>query len=271
MKKLMYIAAVALLGLTACTEDYKDWVPQQQPTQPTTVQFGNGSVTEVPTVDLNDLLDGQTMVKVASIVAATTTDASYKPMYTLNIGEASYTIDADGQINVFELQSLLADLFGVKPTERSITATISAWLTNGNTAVQTATSDPFTIKAIPMAPFIDTAYYLTGTINGWDKTDTTYKLTNDGSDPYTNPTFKLRILAPEDGSNIEFKMTPESGLGGDWSGCLAAGNEEGKFNYNNNGGNLVIIADPDALFYDLTFEMLEQTWKATPVGFNEFI
>ena len=267
----MYIAAAALLGLTACTEDYKDWVPQTQPTQPATVTFGDGSVTEMGVIDLNNLAEGQQTVQVASIVAPTASAEGYAPIYTLNIGEETYAIDADGQMSAAELQEIVANIYGRKPVARDITATISMWISDGSTAVKTATSAPFTIKAIPQAPVIEAAYYLTGSINGWDNTDTTYKLTNDGSDPYTNPTFKLRIPAPEDGGNIEFKMTPESGLGGDWSGCLAAGSEDGKFSYNNAGGNLVITADPDALFYDLTFNMLDQTWKVTPVGFNEFI
>ncbi|MCR4995140.1 MAG: SusF/SusE family outer membrane protein [Bacteroidales bacterium] len=271
MKKFMYIAAAALLGLTACTEDYKDWTPQEQPTQPATVTFGNGSVTEVGVIDLNALAEGQETVQVASIKAPTASDESYAPVYTLNIGEETYAIDAEGNMSAAELQDIIANLYGRKPVARDVTATISMWVSDGATAVKTATSDAFIINAIPQAPTIEAAYYLTGSINGWDNSDTTYKLTNDGSDPYTNQTFKLRIPAPEDGSNVEFKMTPESGLGGDWSGCLAAGSEEGKFVYNNAGGNFVITADPDALFYDITFNMLDQTWKATPVGFNEFI
>ena len=169
-----------------------------------------------------------------------------------------------------ELQNYIASHFGRRPVERTIEAAVSTWLTNGGTTVK-ITSDMFHVTAITQAPNIEAAYYLTGSINGWNNTDTTYKLTNDGSDPYENPTFKVRIPAAEDGGNIEFKMTPESGLGGDWSGCLAAAEEEGKFNYDNAGGNMVITADPDALFYDLTFNMLDQTWTYAPVGFNEVI
>ena len=270
MKKLLYIAAAALFGLTACTEDYKDWKLQEQPTQPATVTFGDGSVTIVPTIDLNALAEGQEMVQVAAITAPTATAEGYTPFYTLNIGDESYPLDAEGKMSAAELQNIIAAAFGRRPTARDITATVSMWIGNGSTAVKTATSAPFTITAIPQAPVIEAAYYLTGSINGWDNSDATYKLTNDGSDPYENPTFKVRIPATEDGSNIEFKMTPESGLGGDWSGCLAAG-EEGKFNYDNQGGNFVITADPDALFYDITFNMLDQTWKVASVGFNEFI
>lgn len=259
MKKLMYIAAAALIGLTACTDDYKDWTPQTQPTQPATVAFGDGSVTIVPTIDLNAIDEGQTLVKVADITAPTASDEAYAPTYTLNIGDATYAIDADGQMAVADLQQIIADQFGRRPVARTISATISAWLTNGATAVKTATSEAFNITAIPEAPAVEAKYYLTGSINNWDNTNTDYCLTNDGSDPYENPTYTLRIPAPESG-NVEFKLTPASGLGGDWSGCLAAGAEAGKFVYNNGGGNLVIEAVEGAKFYDLTFNMLDQTW-----------
>ncbi|MBR4534303.1 MAG: DUF5115 domain-containing protein [Bacteroidaceae bacterium] len=270
MKKFMYIAAAALLGLTACTEDYKDWKLQEQPTQPATVTFGNGTVTEVASIDLNAIPEGQEMIQVASIAAPSTTDASYKPVYTLDIGENSYPLDEQGQISVSELQNILSNLYGRKPVERSVTATVSMWLDNGTTAVKTATSAPFTIKATPQAPVIESAYYITGTVNGWNNSDTTYKLDNGGADPYEKPVFSTLIPATEDGSKIEFKVTPESGLG-DWSKCLTASDEEGKFLFDNAGGNIVIEPDKDALFYRVEFNMLEQTYKVTSVGFAEFI
>lgn len=266
-KILSMIALVA--SVAACTDDYKDWANPQVVPQPEKVSFADGSISTVGVIDLNSVTTET--VQVCNITAPTATDASYEPTYTITLGDQTFDIAADGTMSVADLQDYIVANYTSNPVERTINATVSMWLGNGSTTVKTATSSVFQVKAIPQAPVIEAAYYLTGSINNWDNTDTTYKLTNDGSDPYVNPVFTLRIPAPEDGSNVEFKMTPESGIGGDWSGCLAAGSEDGKFNYNNNGGNLVITADPDALFYDLTFNMLEQTWKATPVGFNEFI
>lgn len=262
MKKILFIAAAALFGLTACTDDYKDWTPQTQPTQPATVSFGDGSVTAAPVIDLNALTEGQTLVQVATIVAPTASNESYAPVYTLNVGEVSYPLTAQGEMVAADLQELIAQTFGRKPVQRQLDATISMWVTNGATAIKTATSGIFQLKAIPQAPVIDSAYYLTGTLNNWNNSDNTYKLTNDGTDPYENPVFTMRIPAPADGSNVEFKMTPESGLGGDWSKCLTAGAEEGRFDYDNKGGNLIITAVPDARYYDVTFNMLDQTWSA---------
>ena len=267
----MFMAAAALLGLAACTEDYKDWVPQEQPTQPEVVSFGNGAVATVTATDLNGLAEGEEWVQVCSISAPTTTQEGYTPKYYINFNDVSYELDEQGRMKAEDLQALFTAAYGARPVEREMQATVSMYLTDGNTSVFVATSDPFTVKITPEAPVIEAAYYLTGSINGWDNTNTDYKLTNDGSDPYENPVFKLRFDAPADGNDIEFKMTPESGLGGDWSGCLTATDEEGKFAYKNAGGNFVIKADPDALYYELTFNMLDQTWKVAPLGFNEYI
>lgn len=267
-KILSLIAFVA--SVAACTDDYKDWTSPQAVPQPEQVSFGAGSITTVGVIDLNSVTDE--MVKVCSITNPTTTDNSYtiNSPYILTLGEDAFEIGADGMIPTADLQSYLERVYTCNPIERDMDATVSVWLTNGATTVKTI-SDVFQVKAIPQAPVIEQAYYLTGTINDWDNTDTTYKLTNDGTDPYVNPVFTMRIPAPEDGSAVEFKLTPESGLGGDWSSCLTAGDAEGKFAYKNAGGNLVIPADPDALFYDLTFHMLNQTWTVASVGFNEYI
>lgn len=266
MIKKIFSGLIFVAALTACTDDYKDWAQIPTTPQPETVAFGDGSVTEMSVIDLNTVTDEN--VQVCSIKAPTASDAAYTPYYTITIGDETYSIDASGTMSAAELQTIVADNFGRRPVQREIEATVSMWLSNGKTAVKTATSAPFKVRVIPQAPEVEQAYYVTGSINGWDNTNTSYKLTNDGSDPYENPTFTCRIPAPEDGSNIEFKMTPESGLGGDWSKCLAAGSEDGKFVYDNAGGNLVIPSAEGAVFYDLVFNMLDQTWTATPLFIN---
>ena len=266
MIKKIFSGLIFVAALTACTDDYKDWAPIPTTPQPETVAFGDGSVTEMSVIDLNAVTDEN--VQVCSIKAPTASDAAYTPYYTITIGDETYSIDASGTMSAAELQTIVANNFGRRPVQREIEATVSMWLSNGKTAVKTATSAPFKVRVIPQAPEVEQAYYVTGSINGWDNTNTSYKLTNDGRDPYENPTFTCRIPAPEDGSTIEFKMTPESGLGGDWSKCLAAGSEDGKFVYDNAGGNLVIPAAEGAVFYDLVFNMLDQTWTATPLFIN---
>ena len=206
MTKKILSLIVFVASVAACTDDYKDWVSPQVVPQPETVSFGNGSVTAVGVIDLNNVTTEQ--VQVCSITAPTATDEAYKTAsYMLTLGNEDFEIGADGMIAAADLQSYLEKVYTCNPIQRNIDATVSMWISNGISTVKTATSGIFQVKAIPQAPVIEKAYYLTGSINGWNNTDTTYKLTNDGSDPYTNPVFTLRIPAPEDGSNVEFKMT----------------------------------------------------------------
>lgn len=268
MKKISFaiFALMASIAFTSCDKSYNDGLmpPMTSPEEtPQTVAFGNGAVTSVATIDLATIEDD--VVKVCNIIAPTVTDpAAELSSMTLTIGNEVININSDGEVAKADIANIVDELYGKRPVERELTGVVRAYYVNNGQSVVTV-SDPITIKLIPEAPVIEAAYYLTGTINGWNNSDTTYKLTNDGSDPYENPVFTLRIPAPEGGDNVSFKMTPESGLGGDWSKCLAAGSGEGRFNYNNDGGDLVINGVEGADFYQLTFNMLDQTWSVTPI------
>ena len=178
MIKKIFSGLIFVAALTACTDDYKDWAPIPTTPQPETVAFGDGSVTEMSVIDLNAVTDEN--VQVCSINAPTASDAAYTPYYTITIGDETYSIDASGTMSAAELQTIVADNFGRRPVQREIEATVSMWLSNGKTAVKTATSAPFKVRVIPQAPEVEQAYYVTGSINGWDNTNTSYKLTNDG-------------------------------------------------------------------------------------------
>ena len=268
MKKVLYTIGLALLAM-GCTEDFTDWANPFK-NDPEAAKSMTMTITPVATIDLATVTTETIQIFSPSIMIDDEAETTYEAkIYGREEGDdATFEVGADGSVAKDVLEQAVYALYGQRPVELAIPMDVSGFVKVGGQTFKAIGST--TLSVIPNAPEIEAAYYLTGSINGWDNSDTTYKLTNDGSDPYENPVFTCRIPAPEDGSNVEFKMTPESGLGGDWSKCLAAG-DEGKFKYNNDGGNLVIVADPDALFYDLVFNMLDQTWKATPVGFNEFI
>ncbi|MBR5655689.1 MAG: DUF5115 domain-containing protein [Prevotella sp.] len=271
MKKILFasIALLSSIAFTSCDQDFMDGIAgplTSAPETPQTVAFGNGSITEVATINLAEVANE--LVQVCQIKAPTVSDenAIFKG-YTITIDNVVYDLSAEGAMSTEELTSIIEGAFGKRPVERAVEAVVRAYYDANGQSIVTV-SEAFNIKAIPEAPEIEAAYYLTGTINGWDNTNTDYKLTNDGSDPYENPIFTCRIPAPEDGSDVKFKITPESGLGGDWSGCLAAGAEDGKFVYKNAGGDLVIPAVEGAVFYDLVFNMLDQTWEAKALLIN---
>jgi len=270
MKKILFFAGVALFA-ASCTEDFTDWAGLQrnaaEEAKTVTVQV-------TPTAgDINLAAAGE-FVQLFTPSVAISDEATTTYDVAFTTGEEgsnvlSLVADNAGQVLKSELQDLVVAFYGARPVARNLNMNIVSYtMVNGQSIKNVATG---AVKVIPEAPEIEQAYYITGNINNWENDDKTYKLTNDGSDPYANPTYTLRLAAPENGGNIEFKLTPESGLGGDWSKCLAAGSEEGKFNYNNDGGNLVITAVPDALYYELVFNMLDQTWSVNAVNFNPFI
>ena len=258
MKKLLYTIGLALL-VVSCTEDFKDWASPFK-NDPEAAKSMSMSINPVGTIDLATVTTETVQIFTPSITIDDEAETAYQAtIYGETEGdEAEFQVAADGSVQKEVLEGAVYALYGQRPVTRNIPMDVIGYVKVGGQTFKAFGNT--TLSVIPNAPEIEAAYYLTGSINGWNNSDTTYKLTNDGSDPYENPTFTCRIPAPEDGSNVEFKMTPESGLGGDWSKCLAGG-DEGKFKYNNDGGNLVIQAVEGASFYDLTFNMLDQTWS----------
>ena len=265
MKKVLYAIGLALLAVS-CTEDYTDWANPFK-NDPEAAKSLTMSISPVGTIDLATVTAETIQIFSPSITIDDEAETTYQAtIYGPEEGdEAEFEVGADGYVSTEGFEEAVYALYGQRPVERSIPMDVVGLVKVGGQTFKAVANT--TLKVIPNAPEIEAAYYLTGTLNEWNNSDKTYKLTNDGSDPYENSTFTLRIPAPEDGSNVEFKMTPESGIGGDWSKCLAAG-DEGKFKYNNDGGNLVINGVEGAKFYDLTFNMLDQTWEAKALLFD---
>ena len=267
MKKVLYLMGLALLAVS-CTEDYTDWANPFK-NDPEAAKTMAMSINPVGTIDLATVETETVQIFSPTITIDDEAETTYQAkIYGPEDGtDAEFEVAADGSVAKEFLETAVYALYGQRPVTRNIPMDVSGFVKVGGQTFKALGNT--TLSVIPNAPDIDVAYYLTGTLNGWDNTDTTYKLTNDGSDPYENPTFTCRIPAPEDGSNVEFKMTPESGLGGDWGKCLAAGSgAAGTFAYNNDGGNLVIEAVEGAKFYDVTFNMMELTWSYKAVSFD---
>lgn len=195
MIKKILLGMTLLMSMVSCTEDYTDWGNPQSNPQEETVAFGNGSVTAVDVINLADVATEK--VKVASIVAPTSSDAAYTPTYKINIGGQAFDIDAEGNMAKADLVNYIVDKFGKRPTERDIDATLDAWVSNGATAIKMATSETFQVKAIPEAPFIDAAYYLVGDLTKWGL-DTKLKFAHSDADVYEDPVFTLMFTTTKD-------------------------------------------------------------------------
>ncbi len=184
-------------SLAACTEDYKDWLDPQVVGQPETVSFGDGSITTVGVIDFNSITDE--MVKVCSINAPTASDPSYEPSYSISLGDATFGITADGMMSAADLQDYVTNLYGRRPVERAVDATVSMWLSNGTTAVKTATSEVFHINVIPKAPQISENYYIVGGPNDWKESavNKMLKFSHSDKDVYEDPVFTVIFKASD--------------------------------------------------------------------------
>lgn len=183
------------MSMVSCTEDYTDWANPQTNPQEDAVAFGNGSVTPVDVINLADVKTEK--VKVASIVAPTSSNAAYTPNYKINFDGQSFDIDADGNMAKTDLVNYITGKYGKRPTEHDINATLDAWLSNGSTVAKMATSETFQVKAVPEAPFIDAAYYLVGDLTDWGL-DTKLKFAHSDADVYADPVFTLMFTTTKD-------------------------------------------------------------------------
>ena len=200
MTKKILLAMAFVASVISCTDDYKDWAEPQKVDQPEIVSFGDGSISTVGVIDFNSVADEA--VKVCNITAPTATNASYTPSFTIQLGDNSYDISADGYMSAADLQDYVINLYGRRPVERAVEATVSMWLSNGTTTVKTATSDVFHINVIPQAPQISENYYIVGGASGdWAGTAASkeLKFTHSGKDVYEDPIFTITMPASADG------------------------------------------------------------------------
>jgi hypothetical protein len=276
MKKLsIYLMfAVAGLFMAACGPEDNEFAKVEKAGADTNLAVPYLFASEVNLVDLNAIEISEEQ----DVQIFTVSDAEMPEGLTLSKAEIVFDdgvvlpATADGKVSGEALTEYVSSIHGMRPEARTVTGNVYLYATNNGGAVKVY-AGKINFQVVPKAPVIAEKYYLTGTMNGWDNTNTTYELGNGGQDPYANPTFTCSIKLAEIGNptSIEFKATPVDGLGGDWSGCLAAG-EEGKFNYKNVGGNFKIDnIKPETKVIRLTFNMLDQTWSYQEVAFDQFI
>ena len=204
------------MSMVSCTEDYTDWGNPQSNPQEEAVSFGDGSVTPVDVINLADVTGDK--VKVASIVAPTSTKDTYTPSFKINFDGQSFDIDADGNMAKADLVNYITNKYGKRPTKRDIDATLDAWQSNGSTAVKMVTSETFQVKAIPEAPFIDNGYYLVGDmfttddVNGWTK-GVAKAFNHSDKDVYDDPIFTVSFETTK--ADQYWKIIPKKNIDAD--------------------------------------------------------
>ena len=271
------------MGMVSCTEDFTDWGNPQTNSQKEAVAFGNGSVAPVDVINLADV--NTEKVKVASIVAPTSSNAAYTPNYKINFDGQSFDIDAEGNMATAELTSYIVDKYGKRPTERDIDATLDAWVSNGSTAVKMATSATFQVKAIPEAPVIEDGYYLVGdmfnveavgdapAVDGWNTVSAKQAFKHSDKDVYDDPVFTITFETTKD--NQYWKIIPKKNV--DAGNFWAAGVVGPKVDGDDSMTGLLTNGDAKAGKiakagkYKLSINMMDYSYTLEEVNYDPFI
>lgn len=264
------------MSMVSCTEDYTDWGNPQSNSQEEAVAFGNGSVTPVDVINLADVATEK--VKVASIVAPTSSDAAYTPNYKINFDGQSFDIDADGNMAKADLVNYIINKYGKRPTKRDIDATLDAWQSNGSTAVKMATSETFQVKAIPEAPVIEEGYYLVGDmfttddVNGWTK-GVAKAFNHSEKDVYEDPVFTVSFETTK--ADQYWKIIPKKNIDADdlWAPGVVGPkvDDDDSMTGALTNGDAKAGKIAKAGKYKLTINMMDYTYTIEEVKYDPFI
>lgn len=264
------------MSMVSCTEDYTDWGNPQTNPEEEAVSFGDGSVTPVDVINLADVTGDK--VKVASIVAPTSTKDTYTPSFKINFDGQSFDIDADGNMAKADLVNYITNKYGKRPKERDIDATLDAWQSNGSTAVKMVTSETFQVKAIPEAPFIDAAYYLVGDmfttddVNGWTK-GVAKAFNHSEKDVYDDPIFTVSFETTK--ADQYWKIIPKKNIDADdlWAPGVVGPKVDGDDSMTGalTNGEAKAGKIAKAGKYKLTINMMDYSYTIEEVNYDPFI
>ena len=276
MIKKILLGMTLLMSMVSCTEDFTDWGKPQTNPQEDAVTFGNGSVAPVEVINLADVQTEK--VKVASIVAPTSSDAAYKPSFKINFDGQTFDIDAEGNMAKADLVNYIVEKFGKRPSERDIDATLDAWVNNGSTAVKMATSEKFQVKAIPEAPVIEEGYYLVGDmfttedVNGWTKA-AAKAFKHSDKDVYEDPVFTISFETKK--PDQYWKIIPKKNIDADdlWAAGVVGPKVDGDDSMTGalTNGEAKAGKIAKAGKYKLTINMMDYSYTLEEVNYDPFI
>ena len=276
MIKKILLGMTLLMSMVSCTEDFTDWAHPQTNPQEEAVSFGDGSVTPVDVINLADVKTEK--VKVASIVAPTSSNAAYKPSFKINFDGQTFDIDAEGNMATADLVNYVVEKFGKRPSERDIDATLDAWVNNGSTAIKMATSEKFQVKAIPEAPFIDEGYYLVGDMfktadhDGWT-IEAAKAFNHSGNDVYEDPVFTVSFETTK--ADQYWKIIPKKNIesGDIWAAGVVGPKVDGDDSMTGalTNGDAKAGKIAKAGKYKLTINMMDYSYTIEEVNYDPFI
>ena len=271
-KKILY--ALTLMAVVAsCKDDYKDWAkPLSNPEEP--AQSVSFTVSNAPDVNY----DGLTADSVQLFIPNTsvTTGATPVNRYDVKLYNDDQTVSAElhigndeAKIPASELKDIVEKLYGKRPVARNVNIDILAY-TSVDEQQTIASTAKAKLSVTLKAPFIDTAYYLTGDFAGWNK-DGALPFTHLGDgDVYDNPEFQIMFTVTA--ANQYWKIISGTNYNGDfWSegekgvvGTVSDGDTSFEGNLTTTSPQAGKIEQPG--MYIMTINMMNYTYSIKSVA-----
>lgn len=292
MKKYLLYSLVGAAALTmgACNEDFNEDVaePQSWP-QEEAITIPGFSASAAATADLataGEMVTVFSYSQPSGMPEGTTIDNFRLDITPADIEGAQttkLTATTDGQVVTAELQALIEEAYGKRPTERTLNAKVYANLMKDGQA-SLLTCDPIVIKATPKAPVIDNGYFLVGdmftvkdadgneVLNGWTA-DAATAFNHSGADVYEDPVFTLMFTTTKE--NSYWKIIPKSNYDGGniWADGVVGVVEDGDSSLEgklvNEGANAGKIEK--AGMYIMTLNMMDYTYSIKEIAPEYYI
>lgn len=292
MKKLSLYISIALAGLFmgSCSEDFKDWADPQTNPQEDAITIPGYQASAVDALDLAKVAEDS--MNVYTISSATLPEGfelgnsriELTPEGVENATATEVKTSNDGKATKADLQALIESVYGKAPVARTFDGHVYTTAVKDG---QAALIDAGTVKvtATPVAPNISQNYYIIGGTLDWTADAAkTQKFNHSDINVYDDPIFTITIPAKE-GDDTWFGIVDDAACegvaNGDWSSVLgtAKGNGNNALNETEqldtrakvgNDASFKVPKSTGAKYIKVEINMLEYTYKITPLSFGEY-
>lgn len=281
MKKIsLYVMSfLTALAFVACDENFDDWADPQMNPQEDAIDVVFGATNATATIfDLNTISTETVEIAKVSLNNEEGTTTAFDVHFSATEDFAKKEVcelmaEGDGvKILTTDLQEAVVALYGKRPDERNLFMRVNGYVTTAKGQTLLTRSNNLEIKVTPIAPIIESAYYITGELAGdWGPAHLV-KFNHSGKDVYEDPLFTITLECPKDKAN--FKIVPQSATeeGADFWGLTLGTAEDGDSSLE---GTLVqnagAIQIAEAGWVKITLDMMSYTYTIEPLQVSPYL
>ena len=274
MKKIFYTIIASLPFFTSCEEadfgvkasDPQSWEQEETITLPKLI------ANPVATIDLATAGDSVAIFNpsVNGVIPEGTTLENFRVELVSETNTSTLNASNSGKVSTAELQTAIENAYGKRPTERTFNATIYAnIMMNGQASLLKSET---TVKAIPVAPHISSAYYMVGDMFAWDAAGMV-QFSHSDADVYEDPYFTIMFTTKAD--NQYWKIIPQEHVneGNIWGENVVGTAVDGDASLEGSLVNINAQAGKieKAGMYKMTINMMDYTYKISALAPEYFI